>query len=623
MGGVDLLAIPEGLDMKLGKTNLRLAAVTALAAVAVAAAGCSGGSAGTSNGKRIKGGTVTMGMLSGTQPNYIFPFRSLTYFSVYNAQYFQYLMYRPLYVFGNNGQSVTANYALSPADAPVYSDGGKTVVMNLKGWKWSNGETMDAKDVVFWLHMMYAELSNWGGASPGGIPTNISSMSITGANQVTLHLTKAYSTLWYTYNELSQITPMPMAWDITKAGAAPGSGGCTTDSAADHWAKCKAVYSFLAAQSKDASTYATSPIWSVVDGPFKLTAFSPNGNDTFAVNRKYSGSPKPSISTLKYVPYTSDTTQYTALKTGQTDIGQIATQYLPLKTGSSAVPSTNPLGAASYQLEPFYIFGFDYYVINWHNPTYGPVFKQLYFRQALEYLVDQPAIATKIYQGYGYPTTGAVPTLPANKWIPTVQRGNGPYPFSISKAKSLLTSHGWTEVSGVMTCTDPAKCGPGVAKGVKLNLNLIFTSGDDAFTQEVAIYKSDAARAGINLSVAAQSFNTIISETVPSSHTWEMGMYGGWSYGLAPEPTGGQLFVTGAGANGGSYSDPTMNKLISESETSSSLSVFHNYAAYAAQQLPFIYMPGDYYIMAVKSNLHGVAFNPLFWIFPEYWYFTK
>jgi hypothetical protein len=474
--------------MHLAKPNWRRAAVAALAAAGVmAAAGCTSSSTTGSTGKPVKGGTVTMGLLAGTQPNYIFPFRALTYFRVYNAQYFQYLMYRPLYVFGDNGTSVTVNYPLSPADAPVYSNGGKTVVINLKGWKWSNGETMDAKDVVFWLHMMYPEFANWGGATPGGIPTNISSISITGAEQVTLNLTRAYSSLWYTYNELSQITPMPMAWDVTKAGAAPGSGGCTADSAADHWAKCKAVYNFLAAQSKDVTAYATSPIWSVVDGP---------------------------------------------------------------------------LASASYNLNP---------------------------------------------------TTGSVPALPANKWTPAVQKGSGPYPFSISTAKSLLTSHGWSELGGVMTCTDPAKCGSGVAKGVKLNLNIVYTSGNATFTDEMAVYKSDAAMAGIDLTVTPQSFNTIISETVPTNHIWQMGMYGGWSYGLAPEPTGGQLFTTGAGANGGGYSNPTMNNLITGTETSSSLSVFHDYATYAAQQLPFIYMPSDYDIMAVKSNLHDVDFNPLFW----------
>ncbi len=44
---------------------------------------------------------------------------------------------------------------------------------------------------------------------------------------------------------------MPMAWDVTSLGGKLGSGGCTSDTAADHWAKCKAVYNFLTAQVKD------------------------------------------------------------------------------------------------------------------------------------------------------------------------------------------------------------------------------------------------------------------------------------------------------------------------------------------------------------------------------------
>ena len=70
---------------------------------------------------------------------------------------------------------------------------------------------------------------------------------------------------------------MPAAWDVTSAGATAGSGGCATDTAADKWAKCTAVYNFLAAQAKNAKTYATNPIWGVVDGPWKLSSFSTAG----------------------------------------------------------------------------------------------------------------------------------------------------------------------------------------------------------------------------------------------------------------------------------------------------------------------------------------------------------
>ncbi len=37
----------------------------------------------------------------------------------------------------------------------------------MKGWKWSNGEAVDASDVVFWLNMMKAEPGNYYGYVAG------------------------------------------------------------------------------------------------------------------------------------------------------------------------------------------------------------------------------------------------------------------------------------------------------------------------------------------------------------------------------------------------------------------------------------------------------------------------
>ena len=77
------------------------------------------------------------------------------------------------------------------------------------------------------------------------------------------------------------------------------------------------------------------------------------------------------------------------------------------------------------------------------------------------------------------------------------------------------------------------------------------------------------------------------------------------------------------GSNSGSYSDPTMDNLIAATTTSGSISTYHNFANYAAEQLPYIYMPLTYGIQGVNANLHGVVFNPLQTLLPEYYYFTK
>jgi peptide/nickel transport system substrate-binding protein len=602
-----------------GRGLLALAAT--IAAALVLAACSSSSSQAPSQGTPVKGGTATYGWISGQSPTWIWPFIPIADESVPNGQNFEYMMYRPLYMFGNNGTSVQVNYALSPADAPVYSDGGKTVTVQLKGWKWSDGEAVDAQDVAFWLNMMKAEKNNYAGYTPGTLPDNLASISVTGPDTIVLHLTKTYASTWFTYNQLAEITPMPLAWDVTSAGAKAGSGGCHT-SIAD----CAKVWSFLTAQSKDTSTYGTSPLWGVVDGPWKLTAFNANGPDIFVPNKAYSGSPKPRLSELKYVDYTSDTAMYTALKTGALDVGEVPPADLPEKPLNQALPSSNPLGSG-YTLQPFYTYAIAYTQINFKNPTAGPVFKQLYFRQVLMYVNDQVGISKEIYRGYAYPTTGPVPPEPANAFEPAVEKENngaGPYPFDISKAKSVLESHGWKLVGGVMTCETPAKCGAGIKAGTQAKFTMDYTSGSTALAGQVDTYKSDASEAGISISLQAESFSTLLGVGVSTNPSWQMIDLSGWAYdGPGYLPTGEPLFQTGAPSNSGGYSDPTMNSLILKIQDDSSMSLFHQYATFTAEQLPFIWVPQIYFIQAVKSNLKGVTFDPLYTFLPEYWYFTK
>jgi peptide/nickel transport system substrate-binding protein len=614
----------------------RAAATGAAAALIAGIAACSsagappGSSASSSGGAKSAGGAATVALPPNVTLNYIFPFVPIADASEYDTLGFQELMYRPLYYFGNNGDSVAANYPLSTANAPVYSGGGKTVTITMKGWKWSNGETVDAQDVVFWLNLLEAEKSNFYGYTPGLLPDNVTSYKATGPNTVVMNLKSAVSSIWFTYNQLAEITPFPAAWDVTATGAKAGSGGCATDSAADKWAKCKAVYTFLNKQAQASGSYVSSPVWSVVDGPWKLATYSSGaGSVSFVPNKSYGGSPKPSLASVTYKYFTDDSTEYTALRTGQLDVGYIPSQDLPQKSLSQVLPSTNPLGSG-FNLQPFYQDGIYYLQPNTNNPTVGPIFKQLYIRQALQELMDQNGMITAVQRGYGYPDTGPVPTKPASQWLPpaeTSNGGQGPYPFSVAHAKALLTAHGWTEQGGVMTCTDPAKCGPGVKQGAQLKFTINYSSGAAYYTQELQVYKSDAAQAGIDLNLVSQSFNSILGEDTQCSGakcTWQIDGSGGWIYnGPGFEPTGEPLFATGAGANVGGYSNPTEDQLINATHTSSSLATFKQYATYTAQQVPFIWVPNTYAVQAVNSKLQGVTFNPLFAFLPEYWYFSK
>jgi peptide/nickel transport system substrate-binding protein len=264
----------------------------------------------------------------------------------------------------------------------------------------------------------------------------------------------------------------------------------------------------------------------------------------------------------------------------------------------------------------------------------GYLVRQLYIRQAMQYAEDQLGISNAIWRGYATPVSGPVPTVPANPFVPVIERengGQGPYPYDPGKAKALLTSHGWSEVGGVMTCQDPAECGTGITKGEQLKLTVDYATGIAAATATDQAIKSEESQVGIDITLVGESFNSIIGQSAPCapmgpSCSVQVFAYGGWSYdGPGMEPTGEPLFATGAGSNSGNYSDPTMDKLIGETHASGSMGVFDQYATYGAQQLPFLWIPNPnpFQIQAVSSKLHGVTFSPMFTLLPEYWYFTS
>jgi len=616
------------------RRKIGVAGVAALAATALLAAGCGSSNNNSSTGSTtsVKGATATLANITGQGANCILPIEGTQCYSVVNYEDFEYLQQRPLYFFGGNSNtSIAVNYPLSVANAPVYSNGGKTVVINLKGWKWSNGETVDAKDLVFDLNLIAAEKANFAGYTPGLLPDNLTSWSATGPNQVTIQLSQAYSSIWFTYNQLAVLEPLPQAWDVTSAGAAAGSGGCTTDTSADKWAKCIAVWTFLNSQNKDTATYATNPLWQVVDGPYKLTSYNIDGAYTFAPNAKYSGPQKASVN-VKFTTFTSDTAEYTGLKTGQLSLGGIPSTDLSPAVGKTFLPATNPLKSAGYGLQPALSFTIGFAYENFNNPTLGPVLKQLYFRQALTMLDNQAGMDTAVGRGYGTATDSEVPNEPPSQWVSsdmTENGGQGPYPYNPAKAEALLKAHGWKVVGGVLTCesagSGASNCGAGVAAGTQAKFTMSYTSGISTQEDDVDILKSGFGLAGIQLSPQGETFDALLADTTPCKPTqaackWTFLYLGGWGFnGPGFEPTGEPLLSTAAPNNSGSYSDPTMDSLINATHTSSSLSVFHNYANYTAEQVPVLWFPWPVNTVAVSNHLHNVTQNPLSMFTPEFW----
>ncbi|WP_417562994.1 ABC transporter substrate-binding protein [Microbacterium sp.] len=601
-----------------------------IAAAATLLVGCSGTagygstSAANANAPGKASDTISWALPPATTPNWIWPFSPIADFSVTNSE-MQLMMYRTLYWYGDNGKT-GVDYSLSLAKQPVYSNGGKTITITLNPYKWSNGESVTAQDVIFWINMDKAEKANYAGYAPGQFPDNIVSATAKDPSTVVLTTDKAYSQQWFLFNQLSQITPMPLAWDMTSATT---KGDCATDISG-----CEAVYTYLNAQSKDLPTYATSKIWSVVDGPWKLSSFNSDGHVTFVPNADYSGPQKAQVKQFKMVPFTTDSAEFNVVRSGSTlDVGYIPTQDIAQAKPASSAPNAagpNPL-SSNYTLLPWFLYGFNYFPINYNNPTVGPIFKQLYFRQALQSVVDQKGIISSTAKNYGVETTGPVPLFPDSPLVSQTEKNN-PYPFSIANATKYLSDNGWKVVpKGTTTCVKPGTaagdCGAGITAGQALTFSLPYASGNATIDTAMASFKSNAAQVGITLNLKPEPFNSVTSTAVPCSGktcTWEMGNWGGgWVYAPDYYPTGELLFATGAGSNSGSYSNATLDKLITATNLQSGTAVMQAYEDFMAKNVPVIYQPNyTYSLTEVANGLKGYTYNnPYGAIKPEDWHY--
>ncbi len=567
-------------------------------------------------------GTATFALAPTQTSHYIFPFTSGAYANDTELFQFQNLMWRPLYWFGNDGEFYV-NYKLSIGEPPVYSNAGRTVTITLKHYQWSDGLPVTARDIEFWLDIYKAEPGDYYGYVPGDIPSNIVSMSFPTSTPYTFSLTfnQAYSPLDLLYNNLSEIFPIPQhVWDRTSLSGPVGDYDLTT-------AGATSVYNFLNTESADPSSWTDSPLWKVVDGPWRLSSFDgTTGYDVLVPNPSYSGPNRPKLAKLEEIPFTSSTSEFNALRSGQLDYG-----YLP----ASDIAQRHYLSTHGYHLAAWPDWGFNSFWLNYSNPNVGAIFKQLYIRQAMQHLVNQPEIVSDIYHGVAYPSYGPVPLTPKSTYLTTYESHN-PYPYSPKAARQLLASHGWSvHITGIDSCIKPGtgagECGAGIAKGTQLNFTELGATGSPEFTAELAVMQSDWSLAGIHLTIREEPADTIFSEAVPCTSqsstgcSWQIADFSppGFSVTFSPQylPTIAVWLQTGGVLNAGGYSSSALDQLISATNTVPGSAPFKAEENYVTKNVPWISEPNYPYQLSVISNklLGTLPQDPNLNIYPEDW----
>ena len=575
-------------------------------------------------------GTFKVAMPPNSAPTWILPIVTAASNSVYNDYMFDYEMYRPLYWFFN-GVEPTETASMSLASDPVWSNGDKTISITLKSnYKWSDGQPLTSKDVLFWYDELKAAIkespANWAPYTPGlGLPDEVASVSTPSASTIVFNLTKPVNPTWFWQNEIGSLQPMPShAW--AKASAT----GPTLDFTVP--ANATKIYNFLNAQSKSVATYATNPLWQVVDGPYKLTSFNTTtGAFAMAYNTGYGGPHVSKVSSWQSVPFTSDTAEFNAVKANTLDVG-----YVPL-TDVPQITSTK----ANYDVFGYPEFGWEYVTYNFKDTTgdFSNVIDKLYIRQALAHLENEAGYIKAFFYGAGGQAFGPVPSIPKSPYTPTNALTN-PYPFSTTDAANLLKANGWSVVpGGTDSCVKPGtaagECGAGIPAGTKLAWNFIANTSPAIIDEQDTDLASEAKTVGITMNLSTSNFNYMIQNynnpAAPKNvNKWAMEDFGGFSNSTYPTTFG--VFNSQGSSNVGSYDDPQADKLINDSISSPNAGAVTAEASYLTAQQPGLFQPNPdsaftsgviVISKGMTGNTSSLQSLTEFQVNPELWYFTK
>ena len=238
------------------------------------------------------------------------------------------------------------------------------------------------------------------------------------------------------------------------------------------------------------------------------------------------------------------------------------------------------------QLEKATSLGYQGMTINVGNGprAENPLGQSNLVRQALSLSIDRAALNQVVFEGAFAP--GNQPFAPTSPWY------NDAFPVperDIEAAKALLAEAGH---------------GGGISIEVQVANNPVQT-------QVMQVIQAMAAEAGIEITLAAKEFATLLADQTAGEYTASQV---GWSGRVDPDGNIHQFMTTGGGINDSKYSDPEMDRLLNEARLSTDPAVRkESYdAAVALQQrdMPIVYLYHPVWIWALDDSVSGFVPYP-------------
>ena len=468
--------------------------------------------------------------------------------SVYDTEAI-YQIYRPLVWLDRN-----QNYApsMSVASAVITPDGGRTWLLTIKPWVWSDGVPLTADDVVFTFDLIRKLGPSYSWYDVGGIPKLLDKVVALSPHLVEIVLTKRVNPDWFLRLSLGNlIKPLP-------AHVYRGLSGTE-----------------LRARQTDPSLFAVS------DGPFLVSDWDVARHLVLVPNPRFGGT-HPAIKRL-VLDFLQGGNALQSLRADETDAANVPFQLWDLARGLPGF-HTQQLGGP---------FGFMSIILNF-RAAHAPFLRDVRVRQAMASAIDQAEIDRLSYHGQSREIHGPVPVAMTAFLSPRAKAGYTNLAYDPARARALLDAAGWKV----------APDGIRAQAGNRLAFDVAVSAGIPVRMIELQVVQRNLQAVGIAMHIRGIEFNQLLATLDGNGQDWQAVMIG-WTVENYPDIE--EFFATNGSANYGHYHDARMDQLTAAVETGSGHQALDAAQDYAAEQQPFIFLPQGRYSALTRDGLHGVG----------------
>ena len=531
--------------------------VVLLTAVALVSVACTGGGNknNNANGSSQSGGHLILGTLSNIDT--LNPFRTFQQNSYSTFEY----IYPQLVQLDEK----TLAYVPDFSTKWTQSTDGLTWTFDLvPNAKWSDGQPLNAQDVLFTFNTILKYANGPAGNLAGGL-SHVTKVTAPDDNTIVITYSAPVANV---LANLQQISILPQhVWAQYATGDGSGLHGYSN-------------------QPTD------QPL--VSGGPFELAKYVKDQTAIFQRNPNYYGTP-PSIDGFGLNYFANDDSMVQALRNGdiQAAINVPVTAVAALKADSSLTVFTGP--GISMR---------DFIINSSPDKKTNLELQDPQVRLAMEYAIDRNAIVQTAWLGYAQPGSTIVPPATGNGWHDDSVQA---VPFNIPKANQILDAAGYPK----------GPDGIRVANGHPMSYTVLFASdesgaGDAAFR----IIQNGFKQIGIDITQRKEDNDSVNTAILGDNNTYDNFDLAMWDWFPLIDPDFILSVLTSQQWGGWSdtgFSNPTYDKLYKQQglaiKHDQRLAIVHKMQQIAYDARPYIILNYNETIDAWSNQWTGFADN--------------